>query len=359
MKTNENQKAPYPYEKWHGKPYYSLDAYCKNTYGEKLYKTALNAGLTCPNRDGTLGNRGCIFCSAGGSGDFASVITAGTGNAGESSLLSSAIAGSSDASGFKNAYQESRKALSNKKAGRKFIAYFQAYTNTYGPVPYLEKLYRLALEEPTVAGISIATRPDCLPPEIMALLCRLKEEYAPKFIWLELGLQTIYEDSAAFIRRGYPLSCFEEAVLSLHEAGFPVITHMILGLPGEDKDKILSSMDYLNKQPVWGIKLQLLHILKGTDLGVLYEKEPDKYSSFPSLLLYLDTLISCLERLRPDMVIHRVTGDAPKRLLLAPLWSANKRLVLNTLHREMNIQGSFQGRNFIKEVTHARPFNSL
>lgn len=347
MKTNLNPKASYPYEKWHGKPYYSLDAYCKNTYGEKLYKTALNAGLTCPNRDGTLGNRGCIFCSAGGSGDFASVITARTDSSGESNLLSSAIVENADASGFKNAYQESQKALSHKKAGRKFIAYFQAYTNTYGSVPYLEKLYRLALEEPTVAGISIATRPDCLPPEIMALLCRLKEEYAPRFIWLELGLQTIYEDSAAFIRRGYPLSCFEEAVKMLWEKGFPVITHMILGLPNENKDKILASMDYLNKQPVWGVKLQLLHILKGTDLGTLYEKEPDRYRSFPSLALYLDTLIPCLERLRPDMVIHRVTGDAPKKLLLAPLWSADKRLVLNTLHKQMKAQGSFQGKSFI------------
>lgn len=347
MKTNLNPKASYPYEKWHGKPYYSLDAYCKNTYGEKLYKTALNAGLTCPNRDGTLGNRGCIFCSAGGSGDFASVITARTDRSGESNLLSSAIVENADASGFKNAYQESQKALSHKKAGRKFIAYFQAYTNTYGSVPYLEKLYRLALEEPTVAGISIATRPDCLPPEIMALLCRLKEEYAPRFIWLELGLQTIYEDSAAFIRRGYPLSCFEEAVKMLWEKGFPVITHMILGLPNENKDKILASMDYLNKQPVWGVKLQLLHILKGTDLGTLYEKEPDRYRSFPSLALYLDTLIPCLERLRPDMVIHRVTGDAPKKLLLAPLWSSDKRLVLNTLHKQMNAQGSFQGRSFM------------
>lgn len=347
MKTNLNPKASYPYEKWHGKPYYSLDAYCKNTYGEKLYKTALNAGLTCPNRDGTLGNRGCIFCSAGGSGDFASVITARTDSSGESNLLSSAIVENADASGFKNAYQESQKALSHKKAGRKFIAYFQAYTNTYGSVPYLEKLYRLALEEPTVAGISIATRPGCLPPEIMALLCRLKEEYAPRFIWLELGLQTIYEDSAAFIRRGYPLSCFEEAVKMLWEKGFPVITHMILGLPNENKDKILASMDYLNKQPVWGVKLQLLHILKGTDLGTLYEKEPDRYRSFPSLALYLDTLIPCLERLRPDMVIHRVTGDAPKKLLLAPLWSSDKRLVLNTLHKQMNAQGSFQGRSFM------------
>lgn len=329
MKTDLNQTKTPPYKNWHGKPYYSLDAYCKNTYGEKLYKTALNAGLTCPNRDGTLGNRGCIFCSAGGSGDFASVINKN-------------IPG--NASLFESAYAKSRESLSRKKTGQRFIAYFQAYTNTYGPVSYLEKLYRLALEEPTVAGISIATRPDCLPSPVMSLLGKLKEEYAPKFIWLELGLQTIHEASASFIRRGYPLSCYEEAVNMLHEAGFPVITHLILGLPGEDKNTILASVDYLNHQPIWGIKLQLLHILKGTDLGTLYEREPDACGSFPTLALYLDTLIPSLEHLRPDIVIHRVTGDAPGQLLLYPVWSTNKRLVLNTLHRQMKEQGSFQGK---------------
>lgn len=316
-----------PYENWHGKPYYSLDAYCKNTYGEKLYKVALNAGLTCPNRDGTSGTGGCIFCSAGGSGDFAASIT-------------------DTASAFDQAFLQSKNSLSGKKTGRKFIAYFQAYTNTYGPVSYLEKIYRLALNEPSVAGISIATRPDCLPDDVMALLVRLKKEYAPKFIWLELGLQTIFESSAAFIRRGYSLSCFEEAVYMLKEIGIPVITHMILGLPHETKEALISSMEYLNQKPIWGVKLQLLHILKGTDLGSLYEKDPFLYGSFQTLTLYLDTLIPCLEHLRPDMVIHRVTGDAPKKLLLAPYWSSNKRLVLNTLHGQMKKRGSFQGKQW-------------
>lgn len=327
----------HPCDKWHQKPYYSLDAYCKNTFGEKLYKTALNAGLTCPNRDGTLGDRGCIFCSAGGSGDFACALN----SSGDSAQM---------ADRFEQAYRESRDALSGKKTGRKFIAYFQAYTNTYGPVSYLENLYRLALEEPTVAGISIATRPDCLPSPVMKLLCRLKSEYAPKFIWLELGLQTINEASADFIRRRYPLSCFEEAVHMLSELEFPVVTHMILGLPGEDKDQLLSAMDYLNNQPIWGIKLQLLHILKGTDLAGLYEKDPVTYGSFPTLELYLDTLIPCLEHLRPDLVIHRVTGDAPKALLLSPTWSADKRLVLNTLHKQMKERGSYQGKHYRETV---------
>lgn len=310
---------------WHGKPYYSLDAYCKNTYGEKLYKIALNAGLTCPNRDGTLGIRGCIFCSAGGSGDFASSMT-------------------DSADAFTRAFAQSRTALSGKKTGQKFIAYFQAYTNTYGPVSYLERIYRPALEEPSVAGISIATRPDCFPPPVMQLLLRLKKEYPSKFIWLELGLQTIYKSSADFIRRKFDLSCFEETASMLSEENFPIITHMILGLPGETKEDMLATMDYLNRQPVWGLKLQLLHVLKNTDLADYYQKEPSAYGSFPTLELYLDTLIPCLERLRPDMVIHRVTGDAPRQLLLAPLWSANKRLVLNTLHGEMKKRGSFQGK---------------
>lgn len=341
MDKNFNQTDMYPGENWHGKPYYSLDAYCKNTYGEKLYKTALNTGLTCPNRDGTLGKKGCIFCSAGGSGDFASFI-----NDTEDILTQKNL--------FENAYMRSREALSGKKTGQKFIAYFQAYTNTYGPVSYLEKIYRIALEEPSVAGISIATRPDCLPSSVMKLLCKLKNEYASKFIWLELGLQTIYDSSAAFIRRGYPLSCFEEAVMMLHNAGFPVITHMILGLPGEDKGMTLAAIDYLNRQPVWGIKLQLLHVLKGTDLGTLYEKDSVTYGSFPTLELYLDTLIPSLEHLRPDIVVHRVTGDAPRQLLLAPLWSTNKRLVLNTLHRQMKEHRSFQGK-YLKE-TFQTPF---
>ncbi|MDO4304681.1 MAG: TIGR01212 family radical SAM protein [Bacillota bacterium] len=311
---------------WQGKPYYSLDAYCKNTFGEKLYKVSLNAGFTCPNRDGTLGNRGCIFCSSGGSGDFASAF-------------------SPDAS-FHTAYERGIQALSNKTAGERYIAYFQAYTNTYGPLPYLEKIYSLALEEPSAAGISIATRPDTLPDEVIRLLSRLKEKYAPKFIWIELGLQTIHQRTADFIRRGYPLSCFEDTVNRLKAAKIPVITHVILGLPGEDTKDILETIAYLNHCPVFGIKLQLLHILRGTDLAVLYEKESEKYCPVDSLDKYLDILITCLTHLRPDMVVHRVTGDAPRADLIAPLWSANKRNVLNSLHRQMRDNGAFQGQFF-------------
>lgn len=307
-------------EDWHGKPYYSLDAYCKNTYGEKLYKIALNAGMTCPNRDGTKGTRGCIFCSAGGSGDFAVSIK--------------------DA----DAFRQGISVLSGKKTGQRFIAYFQAYTNTYGPLSYLEKIYRLALDAPLTAGISIATRPDCLPVPVIDLLRRLKDEYPSKFIWMELGLQTIHETTAAFIRRGYPLSCFEESVQLLRDAGIPIVVHVILGLPGEHLEEILSTIRYLNTQPIWGIKLQLLHILKGTDLGLFWEKAPESCGSFPALEDYLEILITALEHLRPDIVVHRLTGDAPKPLLLFPLWSADKRRVLNTLHKQMKERGSYQGK---------------
>lgn len=319
---------------WHGKPYYSLDAYCKNTYGEKLYKTALDAGLSCPNRDGTLGRDGCIFCSAGGSGDFAVPVE---------SMDSPSC---NIAEKLEKACHISQNALSGKRTGSRFIAYFQAYTNTYGPVPYLDKIYRAALSMPSAAGISIATRPDCLPGPVMALLIRLKKEYPDKFIWVELGLQTIHPATASFIRRGYPLSCFEEGIYKLEQAGIPVIVHMILGLPGEGLSHMLASIDYLNTKNIQGVKLQLLHILKGTGLGELWARDPSACGSFASLELYVDALTACLERLRPDIVVHRVTGDAPRPLLLFPLWSADKRSVLNTLHREMRKRGSFQGKYF-------------
>ncbi len=319
---------------WHGKPYYSLDAYCKNTYGEKLYKVALNAGLSCPNRDGTLGKGGCIFCSAGGSGDFAAPIESMDSSSGNISER------------LEEAFRISQNALSGKKTGSRFIAYFQAYTNTYGPVPYLEKIYRAALSMPSAAGISIATRPDCLPGPVMELLIRLKKEYPDKFIWVELGLQTIHQPTASLIRRGYSLPCFDEGLCRLEQADIPVIVHMILGLPGEDLSHMLASMDYLNTKNVQGVKLQLLHILKGTDLGTMWKKTPSACGSFATPEEYLDTLIACLERLRPGIVIHRVTGDAPKSLLLFPLWSADKRFVLNSLHQEMKKRGSFQGKHF-------------
>lgn len=329
MHNNQKQSTDIKVD-WHGKPYYSLDAFCKNTYGEKLYKVALDAGLTCPNRDGSLDTRGCIFCSAGGSGDFASPIQ--------------------DINLFSHAFSESIQRLVGKHTGQKYIAYFQAYTNTYGPISYLEKIYRLALSHPLSAGISIATRPDALPDEVLKLFARLKTEFSDKFIWVELGLQTIHESTAAFIRRGYELPCFQEAVVKLHALHIPVIVHMILGLPGETKEDMLETIRYLNGQPVWGIKLQMLHILKDTDLGALYEQSPASCGSFENRDSYLEVLTDCLTHLRPDIVVHRLTGDAPRKLLLAPLWSRDKRGILNLLHKQMKETSSFQGKFYTMET---------
>lgn len=308
--------------RWNDKPYHTLDYEMKKIYGEKIYKIALDAGMTCPNRDGSCGVRGCIFCSAGGSGDFAA----------KKMTDEDAVAAQ---------LEKGIQYFHNKQIGKRFIAYFQAYTNTYAPVPRLEALYREALEVPSVAGISIATRPDCLGRDVLALLDRLNREYTDKFIWIELGLQTIHEHTANLIRRGYPLSVFEDAVKQLQKISIPVITHVIIGLPGETKPMTLDTCRYLGSLGISGIKLQLLHILKNTDLVELYEK---KTFEILDMMAYIDIIISCLEILPADMVIHRVTGDGPKELLIAPLWSLDKRRVLNTLHQEMKRRGTWQSK---------------
>lgn len=314
---------------YHGKPYYSVDAYCKNTYGEKLYKIAINAGLSCPNRDGTLGTGGCIFCSAGGSGEFA--------------------VSRSDFPTIRKQLAAGRALFRGKNTGNRYIAYFQAYTNTYGPPKVLYRFFSEALSETDIAGISIATRPDCLPPEIMTLLLQLKTEFPDKFIWIELGLQTMHEQTAEYLRRGYPLKVYDDAVRSLQNAGFPVITHLIIGLPGETEEMLFHTIQHMNRIGTWGVKLQLLHILKGTALGDQYTAEQisSAASRFPispiTLEEYLHLVTGCVSRLSPSIVIHRLTGDAPRELLLAPSFSLNKRNVLNSLHRKLRQEQIYQG----------------
>lgn len=233
--------------------------------------------------------------------------------------------------------------MRTKKTGNKFVAYFQAFTNTYGPIEKLRALYTEALDSPFIIGISIATRPDCLGEDVLDLLASLKEAYPDKFIWVELGLQTIHEATASYIRRGYPLSVFDEAVSHLRNLDIPFIVHIILGLPYESKDMLLETIDYLNNVRPFGVKLQLLHILKETDLALDYE-----LGKFEALTeeAYLELLGACIARLHPDIVLHRVTGDGPKNLLIAPLWSANKRGVLNHLHHYLKAQNIYQGRDF-------------
>lgn len=288
----------------------------KKHFGEKVYRLTLNGGMTCPNRDGRIGYGGCIFCSAGGSGEFAA----------DPSLS------------IRQQINAAKKLLEKKRTARRYIAYFQAYTNTYAPVSYLESIFTEAISCPEIAALSIATRPDCLEPPVVDLLDELNRQ---KPVWVELGLQTMHEDTASFIRRGYPLSTFEDALERLRARGIEVITHVILGLPGEDMDRMLQTIRYLNARDIQGIKLQLLHILKGTDLAVLFEAHP-----FPVFTLeeYVRTVVSCVERLRPDIVIHRLTGDGPKDLLIAPCWSRSKRHVLNTIHQAFRLQDTWQGK---------------
>ena len=296
--------------------YYSLNRYLRERFGEKVYKLALDGGMSCPNRDGTLGSGGCIFCSAGGSGDFAQ---------GRCATVAEQL-------------ERAKGRIRSKTGAEQFIAYFQSYTNTYAPVEYLETLFTEAISEPSVAALSIGTRPDCLPDEVVQLLARLNRI---KPVWVELGLQTIHADTARLIRRGYGLSIYEDAVARLKDAGLTVIVHVILGLPGETREQMLQTIDYLggDHRPD-GVKLQLLHVLEGTDLADLWRAgkvrvmEPEEY---------YDLLCECLRRLPPDMVIHRLTGDGPKRILLAPLWTGDKKRVLNDLNRELERQHVRQG----------------
>lgn len=308
--------------KWNEKPYHSLDYMLRERFGEKVYKVTLNGGMSCPNRDGKIGRRGCIFCSEGGSGDFAAPASLSI-----TEQIESQIA-----------------ILSKKRPIEKYIAYFQAYTNTYAPVDYLEKIFTEAISHPGVAALSIGTRPDCLGEDVITLLAKLNEI---KPVWVELGLQTIHPATAAYIRRGYPLSCFEKAVTGLRKEGIEVIVHTILGLPGESREDILATMEYLNGADIQGIKLQLLHVLRGTDLAADYEKGLFRTYEREE---YLDLLIDCLEHLRPEIVIHRMTGDGPKDLLIAPLWASRKREVLNLLHHSMKERQSYQGKQFMESL---------
>ena len=283
----------------------TVSDYCKNKYGEKLYKISLSGGFTCPNRDGTLGNRGCIFCSEGGSGDFA-----------ESASLSVA-----------EQIDLAKTRLEKKFHGNHYIAYFQAYTNTYGSLEYLKSLYDPVADREDIKVISIATRPDCLPKETLEYLGELQNK---KDLWVELGFQSCNEKSVKYIRRGYENEVYKDAVLCLNELGIHTITHIIVGLPGETKEDIIKSVRYAVAAGTKGIKLQLLHVLKGTDLADDYEKGLFKVLEEDE---YFDIIKACLKEIPDDVVIHRLSGDGPKSILIAPMWSANKREVLNRINK--------------------------
>lgn len=294
--------------------YRSLNDELKEKFGEKVYKLALEGGFTCPNRDGTLGTKGCIFC-LGGSGDFAE----------------------KPCENLTTQIEKAKERVSHKNPGGKYIAYFQSYTNTYGPIEKMKKLFSEAISHPDIVALSIGTRPDCLSDEVVELLSSLNQT---KPVWVELGLQTIHEKTAEYIRRGYPLSVFDSAVERLKKAGIYVIVHMIIGLPEETPEMIFETAEYIGKSGADGIKLQLLHVLSGTDLAEDYENEKFKTLELDE---YIEILEGCVERIPKDMTIHRLTGDGSKKHLVAPLWSADKKRVLNAINSAFKKDDIIQG----------------
>ena len=286
----------------------TLNQYLKEKYGCKVYKLSISAKVTCPNRDGTLGSRGCIFCSEGGSGDFA---------ANANLPIRQQIA-------------EAKEKVSNKIKGKAlYIAYFQSFTNTYANIEYLRDIYMQAIEPDDIVALSIGTRPDCLGPDVIRLLSEINKI---KPVWVELGLQTIHEDSAVYIRRGYTLDVYDKAVRDLRKEGIDVITHVILGLPGETDEDMEQTVKYVVDSGVQGIKLQLLHVLKNTDLEKDYLEGRFEVMTMDE---YIELLKKIVKLITDDVIIHRLTGDGPKKSLVAPLWSGDKKVVLNRINNEV------------------------
>lgn len=304
--------------------YRDLNTYLREQFGEKVYKLALSGGMGCPNRDPVTGQGGCVFCSAGGSGEFAP----------------------SAALPIPRQLKLAKERVAGKYKGHSYIAYFQSYTNTYAPVPYLEHIFSQTLEDPEVVALSIGTRPDCLGKDVLSLLERLRRR---RPVWIELGLQTANEEIARQIHRGYELSCFEKSVQALKKIGVTVVVHVILGLPNESKTSMIETVEYLNQIGIDGIKLQLLHVLKGTELEKQYSDGAFRILELPE---YVDILAACIEHLSPSTVVHRLTGDGPKKLLIAPLWSADKKRVWNAIQFEFARRPVLQGRLAGKECSY-------
>lgn len=287
--------------------YLSFNKYLKDKFGQKVYKISLDGGFTCPNRDGKTGTRGCIFCSKGGSGDFA-----------ENREMS-----------ITEQIESGKKKVEKKIKSGKYIAYFQAFTNTYAPVETLRQKYEEAINHPDIVALSIATRPDCLGDDVLRLLDEMNKI---KPVFVELGLQTIHQKSAKYIRRGYDLSVYDKAVMDLKKIGVNVVVHVILGLPNESENDMLETVKYVCESGANGIKLQLLHVIDGTDLAKDYEKGLFKTLEFDE---YVNLIVKCVKIIPKDIVIHRLTGDGAKKDLIAPLWSADKKRVLNAINKAL------------------------
>ena len=295
-------------EKFHNKRFNSISDYLIDTFGEKTIKLAIDGGFTCPNRDGSKGTGGCLFCSDTGSGEFSSNI------------------------------DDQIELFSRKWPRAKYLGYFQNHTNTYAPPDELREKYYKILENPKIEGLVIGTRPDCLSEEVLDLLSEINEKH---FLWVELGLQTIHEKTALLINRCYDLATFDEAFEKLSERGIKTVVHLILGLPGESEEDMLRSVEYVaNKPGLFGMKLHLLNVVKGSDM----EKEFPDYVPFKSIEEYVNLVVRCLEIIPPDVTIHRLTGDAPRSILISPVWSFNKRTILNGINDRLNLLDSYQGK---------------
>lgn len=305
-------------KEWGGKRYHSLNYFLREKFGEKVFKISLDAGFSCPNRDGTISKGGCIFCSERGSGDFA-------GNRCFS---------------ISRQFEDIKSMMNKKWKEGKYIAYFQAYTNTYAPVDVLREKYEEALRQEGVVALAIATRPDCLPEEVLDLLEELSKKV---YIWVELGLQTVNNRSARLINRGYTLNVFDESLEKLHKRKIDVVVHAILGLPGETREDMMRTVNYIANRPIKGVKFHLLHLMQGTPMVKLYEKgelrllEEDEY---------IDLICTSITLLPKDVIIHRLTGDSPRELLIGPKWSLKKWEILNAIDRKLAEDDLYQGLYF-------------
>lgn len=303
---------------WNGKRYHSLNYFLRNKFGEKVFKISLDGGFSCPNRDGTISRGGCVFCSEKGSGDFA-------GNRYTS---------------IHKQFEDIKIMMNKKWKNGKYIAYFQAYTNTYAPVEVLREKYYEALKEEGVVALAIATRPDCLPEEVLDLLEEINKKF---YVWVELGLQTVNDDIALKINRGYKLEVFEDAIKRLKKRNIDFVVHSILGLPGEDKTDMLKTIDYIAHSGARGIKFHLLHLMKDTPMVKLYENGELKFLSQED---YIDLICKGIAMLPQDMVVHRLTGDAPRNLLIGPMWSLKKWEILNAIDKALEENDIYQGKDF-------------
>ena len=305
-------------KEWNGKRYHSLNYFLRNKFNEKIYKISLDGGFTCPNRDGRVAKGGCTFCSARGSGDYAG-----------SRILS-----------ITEQFEDRKKMMEKKWKDGKYIAYFQAYTNTYAPVEELKRKYEEALAQENVVALSIATRPDCLDDDVLDFLEELNKK---TYLWVELGLQTINDETANNFNRGYDFEVFDRSIKKLQERGIEVVVHTIFGLPGESKEDMLKTINYVAHSGAQGIKFHLLHLMKNTKMAEQYEREEFELLSKED---YIDLICKGGAMIPEEMVVHRLTGDAPRNLLIGPMWSLKKWEILNAIDKALEENDIYQGKDF-------------